>query len=93
MVDESEHLELSASELDFASVDFRPSDNVISLAFTPKNKDVGDHNFTLRLTDKDGNFSDKNLSFRVSNTNDAPVLEAITDKATNEDAAFSHQHS
>ena len=43
------------------------------------------------MTDKDGNFSEENLSITVNNVNDAPVLEAISDSSADEDAAFSYQ--
>ena len=62
-----------------------------TIIFTPSNNEVGEHDFTLKLTDKDGNFSEENLSITVNNVNDAPVLEAISDSSTDEDAAFSYQ--
>ena len=62
-----------------------------TLIFTPSNNEVGEHDFTLKLTDKDGNFSEENLSITVNNVNDAPVLEAISDSSTDEDKAFSYQ--
>ena len=57
-----------------------------TIIFTPSNNEVGEHDFTLKLTDKDGNFSEENLSITVNNVNDAPVLEAISDSSTDEDA-------
>ena len=56
-----------------------------------RNDYVGTHSFVIKVTDNSGAFDTKTFSLTINNVNDPPVLEAITDKATNEDAAFSYQ--
>ncbi len=48
------------------------------ISFTPENKDVGDH--AVRLTVGDGMSStSSDVTFRVENTNDAPVMDELED--------------
>ena len=56
-----------------------------------RNDYVGTHSFVIKVTDNSGAFDTKTFSLTINNVNDPPVLEAITDKATDEDAAFSYQ--
>ena len=56
-----------------------------------RNDYVGTHSFVIKVTDNSGDFDTKTFSLTINNVNDPPVLEAITDKVTNEDVAFSYQ--
>ena len=47
------------------------------ISYTPKNADVGNYSINISVTD--GQFYDsETISFRVKNTNDAPVLDFVT---------------
>lgn len=61
-----------------------------SLGGTPGNSDVGNSEFTVRVTDVAGDFSQTTLSIPVSNANDPPLFPpgTLSGTAATEDAAY-----
>jgi hypothetical protein len=55
------------------------------MTFTPKNADVGQHTFWVKVTDHGGLCDTKTVSMIVENLNNGPSLNAIDDITVNED--------
>ena len=58
---------------------------------TPLNDDVGTHNITVRVKDLGGLSDDQQFTPMVNNTNDAPLMNIISDQSIDEDQTFSYQ--
>jgi hypothetical protein len=56
-----------------------------TISFTPQNKDVGDHQVSVSVTDLGGFKAWANFTITVVNVNDAPRLFAIADQTVEED--------
>lgn len=57
-------------------------------SFTPCNSQVGTHFFNLTVTDHYGTTDTRDLTLRVDNQNDPPVIEQIPDRTATEDVPF-----
>ena len=60
-----------------------------TIAFTPANKDVGEHPVSVSVTDLGGLKAFANFTITVVNTNDQPRLLALTDQTVEEDKNLS----
>ena len=92
-------LQIMASDPDMAigmdELSFEDSSPLFSItrngtiAFTPANKDVGQHPVSVSVTDLGGLKAFANFTITVVNTNDAPRLLAIADQTVEEDKNLS----
>ncbi|MDA0336305.1 MAG: putative Ig domain-containing protein, partial [bacterium] len=63
-------------------------DSLGVVRWTPAQAQVGSASVVVRLTDSGGASNSQTFTLKVSNTNDAPVLAALTDTTVNEDVLF-----
>lgn len=73
----------------FPSFNFTEADGVID--FTVNDSDVGTHYINISVEDSRNATNSSVFTFIVQNVNDAPLLEAMPDNETCEDAAFYYQ--
>jgi hypothetical protein len=56
--------------------------------FTPRNADVGTHQFNVTVTDHYGASDTRNFTLRVDNRNDPPTIQEVPDQTATEDQLF-----